>query len=189
MPYGEFNLSANGKRWSATPVPRESRSRVMRLALGVIEPARFMNRFCTQPRTPLASAGFGGAFVSATSTSPLGNTYSQRGCARPVANAVTVSPAAGTGWPPGGQPFAGATYKVGSSDFSGGGICGFGPIPASSGRRAVPPQAPSTTQLIANTARRDAVDMEPATASKMPRSGNAWVRHNYLLVSSTSVPQ
>ena len=38
---------------------------------------------------PLLSSGRSGALVSATSTSPLGSTYSQRGCSRPRANAAT----------------------------------------------------------------------------------------------------
>jgi hypothetical protein len=60
---------------------------------------------------------------------------------------------------------------VGSSDFSGGGICGLGPIPASSGKRAVLPQAATVSKLVANPVlinERDEVDMEPGTAIKMP---------------------
>jgi hypothetical protein len=63
-------------------------------------------------------------------------------------------------------------YKVGSSDFWGGGICGFGPIPASSGKRAVLPQAATVSKLVANPVlinERDEVDMEPGTAIKMPQ--------------------
>ena len=57
---------------SATPSPSASRNSVMRFALGVTDPAVFMNSFCMNPRMPLPSSGFGGAFVSATSTSPFG---------------------------------------------------------------------------------------------------------------------
>ncbi len=38
-----------------------------------------INSLITQPLRPSASSGLGGALVSATSTSPLGSTYSQRG--------------------------------------------------------------------------------------------------------------
>ena len=69
----------NAVRVSATPSPSPSRSSVMRSALGPAEPAFFIDRLKNQPRTPLASSGLGGALVSATSTSPLGNTCSQRG--------------------------------------------------------------------------------------------------------------
>ena len=46
----------------------------MRLALVEPEPARLMIIFAIQPLMPLVSSGFGGASVSATSTSPFGNT-------------------------------------------------------------------------------------------------------------------
>ena len=59
---------------SATPSPSVSRSSVMRLALVEPEPARLMIIFAIQPLMPLVSSGFGGASVSATSTSPFGNT-------------------------------------------------------------------------------------------------------------------
>src|ERR1700712_4762929 len=72
MPYGELRFSRNGVCNSATPSPLASRNRVMRLALGVPAPARFITIFMTQPLMPLPSSGLGGALVSATSTSPLG---------------------------------------------------------------------------------------------------------------------
>ncbi len=81
-------------RVSATPSPSASRSSVMRFALGTPAPALAITCFMTQPLMPLPSS-FGGAFVSATSTSPLGRTWSQRGWARPVAKAVTVRPRGG----------------------------------------------------------------------------------------------
>ena len=61
-------------RVSATPSPSASRSSVMRLALGTPAPAFFITCFMIQPLMPLPSSGFGGALVSATSTSPLGST-------------------------------------------------------------------------------------------------------------------
>jgi hypothetical protein len=51
----------------------------MRLALGLPAPALFITFFMIQPLIPTVPSGLGGAFVSATSTSPLGNMYSQRG--------------------------------------------------------------------------------------------------------------
>jgi len=45
----------------------------------------------TLPLMPLASSGRSGAFVSATSTSPLGSVYTQRGCVRPVAKAEVLA--------------------------------------------------------------------------------------------------
>ena len=73
MPYGECRSLMKTSRTSATPSPFASRSSVMRFALGVTEPARFMNSFWKKPRTPLPSSGLGGALVSATRTSPLGS--------------------------------------------------------------------------------------------------------------------
>ena len=74
MPNGEFNPSSRTERTSAMPSPSVSRSKVMRLALGTPAPARFITRPITQPLMPRPSSGLGGALVSATSTSPLGNT-------------------------------------------------------------------------------------------------------------------
>ena len=66
---------------SATPSPSESRSKVMRSALGTPAPARFIIFFMIQALMPLGSWSGGGAglLLSATSTSPLGSTYTQRG--------------------------------------------------------------------------------------------------------------
>ena len=74
MPNGEFSPSRNTLLVSATPSPSASRNSVMRLALGVSAPARFITIFVIQPLMPLPSSGFGGALVSATSTSPFGST-------------------------------------------------------------------------------------------------------------------
>ena len=49
------------------------------LVLGAAAPARFITRPMNHPRRPLPSSGLEGALVSATSTSPFGSTYSQRG--------------------------------------------------------------------------------------------------------------
>src|SRR5271154_3322025 len=56
---------------------------------------------------------------SATSTSPLGSTLIQRGCFKPVANALTLSPAATTGIWPRSQPRAVGILSVGKVP------CGF----------------------------------------------------------------
>ncbi|MNT24284.1 hypothetical protein D3C72_1597500 [compost metagenome] len=74
MPNGELMSFRKIERWSATPSPLLSRSSVMRLALGVPAPARFITFFMIQPLMPLPSPGLGGALLSATSTSPLGST-------------------------------------------------------------------------------------------------------------------
>ena len=72
MPNGEFRPSSSVERTSAMPSPSVSRSSVMRLGLGTPAPARFITRPMTHPLMPLPSSGFGGALVSATSTSPFG---------------------------------------------------------------------------------------------------------------------
>src|ERR1700675_3219291 len=50
---------------------------------------------------------------SATRTSPLGSTLIQRGCFRPVANALTLSPGAATGFCPPLHPLAVGILSVG----------------------------------------------------------------------------
>ena len=57
--------------------------------------------------------------ASATSTSPLGSTWIQRGCLRPAAKALTLSPGAATGVWPGAQPLAVGILSVGMAP------CGF----------------------------------------------------------------
>src|SRR5262245_47322654 len=143
MPNGELSPSRNGARVSATPSPSLSRSSVMRFALGTAEPARFMNAPIARPLRPFPSAGRFGAAVSATSTSPLGSTYTQRGCSKPPANAVTVPPAAERGMVPSGHPFAGATLMVGISVWFGSGSVGSGPT--CRGSVAFSPQAARTS--------------------------------------------
>lgn len=102
-------MQTSGKRVriSATPSPSASRSRVMRLADGTPAPARFMTHCMTRPLMPWLPCGLGGALLSATSTSPLGKTSSQRGWSSPVASAVTCRPGNDWGWVPAGQPCAG----------------------------------------------------------------------------------
>src|SRR5258708_29399563 len=56
---------------------------------------------------------------SATRTSPLGSTLIQRGCFRPVANALTLSPGAATGFCPSLHPLADGILSVGIAP------CGF----------------------------------------------------------------
>src|SRR5437016_3371874 len=51
--------------------------------------------------------------ASAVSTSPFGSTWIQRGCLRPAANALTLSPGAATGVRPGAQPWAVGILSVG----------------------------------------------------------------------------
>src|SRR6185369_16241958 len=106
----------------------------------------------TLPLMPLASSGRSGAFVSATSTSPLGSVYTQRGCVRPVAKAFTSTPCGAVGLPPSGQPFASATCTTGMVCLSGLASAGFGPTVLGgdcAGARSVGPtlQATSSTAV------------------------------------------
>ncbi len=143
MPNGECRPSSSAQRWSATPSPSVSRSSVMRFALGTAAPAQDITMPIIQPFTPLRSSGLGGAFVSATSTSPLGSTSSQRGWSRPLANNATRVPGAGCGIAPAGQPFAGAMLTVGNIVLFGAGNAGVGPLPAETGSLAISLQAES----------------------------------------------
>src|SRR3984957_17810313 len=127
MPNGEFNPSRKTLLVSATPLPSPSRSSVMRFAVGVLAPARPITNLVTQALIPLPSSGFGGALVSATSTSPLGSTYTVRGWSSPVAKALTAIPLAAVGLPPAVQPIALATLTVGIQELCGAGRVGEGP--------------------------------------------------------------
>ena len=79
---------------------------------------------------------------------------------------------------------------MGSSDFSGGGICGFAPTPASNGNRAVPPQpaaANATNDSVPTINSRDEMHIGRHTAIKMPQARDAVAfLHNTPCVSSTS---
>lgn len=102
------------------------------------------------PLIPPPSSGRAGALVSATSTSPLGNTYIQRGWSNPRANAITRRPGAASGQTPTGQPSAGAMFKVGSSEFVGAGIVGCAPTPtptSACSTGAWPQPATATTNM------------------------------------------
>src|ERR1700730_14241109 len=126
MPIGEFRPCRN--TCFSTEPGFDSRNSVIRLALGwAPEPARFIASFCTLPRTPLLSSGLGGASASATSTSPFGSTYSQRGCWSSAASAVALVPSATCGFAPSCQPVALATRSVGRIDLVGATNCGDGP--------------------------------------------------------------
>src|SRR5882672_3782248 len=144
MPNGDLRSCRNTLRFSATPSPSASRNRTIRLGLGTRAPARAISLPCTQERTPL-DGSVPGELVSATSTSPLGSTYNQRGCCRSVANAATASPGAAVGVSPAPHGLAGATLIVGTSECSGSGIAGFGPTPALVGSFAVPVQPSNAT--------------------------------------------
>jgi len=69
--------------------------------------ARFIVLTMACSKTDLGCPGMNSA--SATVTSPLGSTYSQRGWVSPLAKRSTLSPSAATGLPPSGQPTACAT--------------------------------------------------------------------------------
>src|ERR1700682_115901 len=106
MPNGEFRPSRKAVLVSATPAPSVSRSSVMRFALGVPAPARLSTIFVIQPLMPLVSSGFGGALVSANSTSPFGRAQNERGGSSPREKAFTPMPLAAAGFPQAGQPLA-----------------------------------------------------------------------------------
>ena len=75
---------------SATPSPLASRSSEMRLAFSAIEPERRCTQVCAIARGDQELPG--SLAASATSTSPLGSTCSQRGCLRFLAKACTARP-------------------------------------------------------------------------------------------------
>src|SRR5262245_29077650 len=141
MPNGALSPDRKIVRSSATPSPSASRSSERRFLLGAAPPAFFWYLLKNQPLIPLLFWGRGGAFVSATRTSPLGRTYTQRGCSSPCAKAATAVPCAACRFVPGAQPFAFTTLITGISDRSSGGKTGWGPVPALTGSRADAPQA------------------------------------------------
>ena len=90
--------------------------------------------------------------ASATRTSPLGSTWIQRGCLRPVANALTLSPGAATGVCPGAHPLAVGIFSVGRLPCGfAAGIAGALPMAGSCGA-ALPP--PPQDQAARRSARR-----------------------------------
>src|SRR4029450_9085163 len=93
--------------------------------------------------------GFGGASVSATSTSPFGSTYTERGCSSPFANRSTFKPFAAVGFAFSGQPLTGARSTVGISDCLGAGMVGSGPVPAVTDNFAMSPQPARLARRIA----------------------------------------
>src|SRR5882757_5118893 len=126
MPIGEFKPCRN--TCFSTDPGFDSRSSVIRLPLGCApEPARFITSLWTLPPTPLLSSGLAGASDPATSTSPFGSTYNQRGCSSLRAKAVTVVPSAPCGFPPSFQPLAFATRTVATMDLVGATNSGDGP--------------------------------------------------------------
>ncbi len=74
----------------------------------------------TMPLMPLPSSGFGGALVSATSTSPLGSTIQPARMIEPVGerrDRDALVPA--VGFAPSVHPVAGATFTVGTTVLRG----------------------------------------------------------------------
>src|SRR5438067_2237196 len=140
---------------------------------------------------PLPSSGFGGASVSATSTSPFGSTYTERGCWSPFANRSTFKPFAAVGFAFSGQPLTGAMSTVGISDCRGWGMAGSGPVPADTGNFAMSPQPASVARPIAasvahsNRPRAKANapnDLQPANPTHAFITENhddsSWIRHH-----------
>ena len=100
---------------------------------------------------PLPSSGLGGALVSATSTSPLGNTYSQRGWSNSAAKAATRVPGAATGRGAGRQPTAGAIFTVGSTVCTGCGNTGAVPEPSDTASVQSPRRLTKGVPLLTKT--------------------------------------
>ena len=117
MPKGRVQArpAARCARSASAVCRRLSRSRVMRLALGTPAPAlRFITMLHHASRfRPPPSSGRAGAWVSATSTSPLGSTSSQRGWFSPVAKAATRVPSAAPGCATGGPAAGGGDVHRG----------------------------------------------------------------------------
>src|SRR5687767_3266038 len=177
MPKGETRFCRKLVFSSAMPSPSASRSRVIRLGLGTPPPAFFITDSMTLPLRPLTPPFPGGPLVSATSTSPLGNTYSQRGCTSPVPNALTAKPAAAVGVSPCFQPTAGAMLMVGSAVCTGSGKVGLGPVPSLIASRADSPQPLQpimhASDSVAIMACLDVIDL--GGAGLTPRGRMAWV--------------
>src|SRR5688572_25030394 len=93
--------------------------------------------------------------ASAARTSPLGSTWSQRGCLRPVANALTLSPGAATGVCPSVQPLAVGVLSV-----------GMPPCDLAAGIAGAPPQAGSS----APPCRRHRIAPAPISATIRPKA-------------------
>ena len=98
----------------------------MRLGLTPSAAARFIVATIARPK--IESADCSSCNASAASTSPPGSTCSQRGCLRPVAKALTLSPGAACGVWPESQPRAVGIFSVGSAPCGrAGGMAGRGP--------------------------------------------------------------
>jgi hypothetical protein len=97
MPNGECRPSAAPSASRRRRRRRHRAAGVMRLALGVPAPARCITRPIIQVLDALAASGLGGALLSATSTSPLGSTSSQRGWSRPLRKGHHLQPGAACG--------------------------------------------------------------------------------------------
>ncbi len=99
-------------RLSATPSPSVSRNKVMRLALTPSAggtPHRRLHRVAEHVLD--RSGDLGG--LGDEDVAPLGSTWIQRGCFKPVANALTLSPGAATGIRPSLHPLAVGILSVG----------------------------------------------------------------------------
>src|SRR5262245_52181204 len=98
----------------------------MRLAFSTIAPAHRCTQFAARERNDQDLSG--SVDASATSTSPFGSTYSQRGCFSSRAKATTFRPAAALGILSAGQGRTEAHLMVGSQPgLDGLATCGEGP--------------------------------------------------------------
>jgi hypothetical protein len=126
MPKGEFRISTNGLRAGNAVIVGVAQQRDAISAFSLSANALHCR---THENLAQAEADFllVGALVSATSTSPFGITYNQRGWSRPPATALTMSPVAGFGGAPPGHPFASAMLMVGTRVGRGFATVGFVP--------------------------------------------------------------
>ncbi len=175
MPNGEWSPSTKGCLSSATPSPSASRNSVMRFAEGTFAPALAITRFITAPLMPPPSFGRSGALLSATSTSPFGSTYTQRGCSSPVANAFTARPCAGVGLPCAGQPVADAICTTGRSFFSGSTSVGFGPM-VDDGEATGPTRVGPMDEQAVHATNAMAIEMSAPTKGRKRGTGTSDMR-------------
>ena len=95
----------------------------------------------------------------------MGSTWIQRGCFRPVANALTLSPGAATGFCPSVQPLAVGILSVGRLP------CGF-----AAGTTGALPQAGSGAEPCSRRHRSATAPISATIRAKMPDNSCAFPR-------------
>ena len=90
-----------------------------------------------------------------------------------------MSPLAGVGITPSGQPLAGAMSTVGISEVTGSGSVGFGPTVASSGSLALSLQAERTEAAPGRAVRAPRVGLYQPWNGSMDEGWSRWVLEQY----------